>query len=575
MKEIRTTAKQSEAWTMINSQAQAILLHGGARSGKSFIYCAAIADRAQKYPGSRHLIARYRLEHARTSIWRETMLPIIRGKAGWRIQDRLAQHENGSEIWLGGFDDQERIEKILGHEYCIDPDSLVLTSDLRWVFAHSLKVGQELIGFPENLDDHQTLCPSFVKHISTVKARRLKVITDRGSTIISENHRFVVYGDDRRHRNFRSLSWREAKLLKVGDNIRFASKPWNVGLDKDTGWAAGILDGEGRRGFNTKNGGGHFAAVLLVEELGESDVISISTSSKTLIADGFLGHNCDIYCNEVSQISYEAVVMARSRLAQKIDGCTNKLFCDCNPPSPNHWSHKMFFEKIEPRDRKPLVRPGLYAQLQMNPGDNLSNLPDGYISDVLMQLPDAERRRFLHGEWLKPERTVFYNFGDSMIFEPEKEPPLKDFEEFTRGIDFGLNPAAVLIGWMGDSVWLLDDWGAYNITAGAMNAELDRRWAKYQPHSASYCDPSGGERIQEITAGEKADNSVEDGINYLNTKMEHGYFHVSRKCAGWLGEVFDYKRDEKGRVVKMNDHYMDASRYGIYSRAGTGISIYV
>ena len=31
-----------------------------------------------------------------------------------------------------------------------------------------------------------------------------------------------------------------------------------------------------------------------------------------------------------------------------------------------------------------------------------------------------------------------------------------------------------------------------------------------------YCDPAGGERIQEITGGTKANNSVESGIDFIN-----------------------------------------------------------
>ena len=31
--------------------------------------------------------------------------------------DLYAQFENGSEIWFGGLDDKDRVEKILGNEY--------------------------------------------------------------------------------------------------------------------------------------------------------------------------------------------------------------------------------------------------------------------------------------------------------------------------------------------------------------------------------------------------------------------------------------------------------------------------
>jgi phage terminase large subunit len=380
--ELKTTPRQARAYQLLNGKARSILLDGGARSGKSFIIMAVIYERAQKYPGSRHLVARHCLKHAKDTIWHQTILPILTKTKGWKIHpgDLYASFENDSEIWLGGFDDQDRIEKILGSEY---------------------------------------------------------------STI---------------------------------------------------------------------------------------------------------------YANEISQISYEAYVMAFSRLAQNIPGCDNKAYLDCNPPSPHHWAHKLFLERREPRSGEVVERPELYARMQMNPRDNVQNLPPNYIEEVLGQLPDRERRRMLKGEWVTPEGLIFYQFDDSMIVEEADVPPVDKFEDFILGVDFGLNPAAVLVGLMGDHVWLLDDWGSFNITAGSMNRELTKKWAK-TPWSVAYCDPSGGERLQEIDSSTEADNSVEDGFDALNKKMEDGEFHVSRRCAGWLGEVYDYRRDERGRVQKEGDHY--------------------
>jgi PBSX family phage terminase large subunit len=404
VKEIVTTRKQAMAWRLLQGPARAVLLDGGARSGKSFIIVTAILDRAMRYPGSRHLVARYRLNHAKTSIWEETMMPLIRGQPGWRVRegDLYIEYENGARIWLGGFDDKDRIEKLLGHEYVT------------------------------------------------------------------------------------------------------------------------------------------------------------------------------IYANEVSEISYEAFTLAWSRLAQRIEGCQPKAFLDCNPPSPMHWAHRMFFEGLEPRGMKPLANPGAYARLQMNPIDNEKNLAPGYIHDMLDALPNMERRRFRDGEWVKPERCVFHAFQESMVVAPEDLPKADKFEELTVGIDFGLYPAACLVGWQGDHAWLLEDWSAYNITASVLSAEIETLWAKkWGRWAVAYCDPSGGERIQEIAGGDKAENAVEDGLNTVNTLMERGQFHVSQACTGFLGEVYDYHRDDMGRIVKANDHYSDSVRYNVHSHAGKGVLLYV
>jgi len=86
-----------------------------------------------------------------------------------------------------------------------------------------------------------------------------------------------------------------------------------------------------------------------------------------------------------------------------------------------------------------------------------------------------------------------------------------------------------------------------------------------------YCDPAGGERIQEITGGTKANNSVDSGIDYINAKIERGQFFVCDKCTGVLSEIWDYCRDEAGQIVKVNDHYLDALRYAIFSDVQYGV----
>jgi len=102
------------------------LLYGGSRSGKTFITVRAIILRALKYPGSRHLILRLHFSHAKQSIWHDTLpkvlslcFPDLKGKANINMnkQDWFIEFGNGSQIWIGGLDDKERVEKILGTEY--------------------------------------------------------------------------------------------------------------------------------------------------------------------------------------------------------------------------------------------------------------------------------------------------------------------------------------------------------------------------------------------------------------------------------------------------------------------------
>lgn len=66
-----------------------------------------------------------------------------------------------------------------------------------------------------------------------------------------------------------------------------------------------------------------------------------------------------------------------------------------------------------------------------------------------------------------------------------------------------------------------------------------------------------------------ANNSVESGLYEVWTRLSTGRLKVFRTMTNWLAEYRLYRRDEKGRIVKDNDHLMDATRYDVVS----GVSI--
>ena len=58
-----------------------------------------------------------------------------------------------------------------------------------------------------------------------------------------------------------------------------------------------------------------------------------------------------------------------------------------------------------------------------------------------------------------------------------------------------------------------------------------------------------------------ADNGVESGLYSVWNRMSTGRLKVFKSMGNWLQEFRLYRRDEKGHVVKANDHEMDATRY--------------
>lgn len=85
-------------------------------------------------------------------------------------------------------------------------------------------------------------------------------------------------------------------------------------------------------------------------------------------------------------------------------------------------------------------------------------------------------------------------------------------------------------------------------------------------------DPAGtsqsdGERLRDeyIDAGANivglAEKAVEAGIDAVYERLMTGRLKIFSTLGNFWSEYFKYRRDEKGKVVKENDHLMDALRY--------------
>lgn len=63
----------------------------------------------------------------------------------------------------------------------------------------------------------------------------------------------------------------------------------------------------------------------------------------------------------------------------------------------------------------------------------------------------------------------------------------------------------------------------------------------------------------------KSKNSVEGGIYEVYQRLSTGRLKIFNTCLNFIEEYTSYHRDEKGNVVKENDHLMDCLRYFILS----------
>lgn len=118
----KLTPKQKSVRKVLGGPETHCLIYGGSRSGKTFLLVYCVVIRALRAPGSRHLIARKATKHVKTSIFLDTFPKVMRlafpeVSYAENKSDLYVTFPNEAQIWFGGLDDKERVEKILGQEY--------------------------------------------------------------------------------------------------------------------------------------------------------------------------------------------------------------------------------------------------------------------------------------------------------------------------------------------------------------------------------------------------------------------------------------------------------------------------
>lgn len=201
--------------------------------------------------------------------------------------------------------------------------------------------------------------------------------------------------------------------------------------------------------------------------------------------------------------------------------------------------------------------------------------------DDVPHLGESEKRRMLAetAPHLRDARSKgIPSLGAGAIYPvPESEIKVMDFqipEHWPRiyALDVGWNRTAAVWGaWDKDSdtIYLVAE--HYRGQAEpAIHAHAIRSKGEWIPGEI---DPASRGRAQKD--GEQllrtykdlglilgmANNGVESGIYEVWQRLSTGRLKVFASLSSWFSEYRIYRRDEKGRIVKENDHLMDATRY--------------
>lgn len=182
-----------------------------------------------------------------------------------------------------------------------------------------------------------------------------------------------------------------------------------------------------------------------------------------------------IFFNECSQIPYTSVSVALTRLAEQ-NNLKKRAYYDENPPTKRHWSYPLFLKGLDPDTWEPRKDSGKYTHLLMNPQDNIENIDADYI-ELLEQLPEKERKRFLEGEFTDDSNTAIY-----YAFDREKN--VKKIERDKKqyiwvGMDFNINPmTAVVCQSYNDKIYVLDEFFIMSSDTAEMGEEIIKKYGR-------------------------------------------------------------------------------------------------
>jgi hypothetical protein len=245
-------------------------------------------------------------------------------------------------------------------------------------------------------------------------------------------------------------------------------------------------------------------------------------------------------------------------------------------------------------------------------------LPPEAVEHALSQYPEEERRAREEGDFLHLGGVVYQNGFEDDLCDPPSAEHVQGLDNVV-GIDPGIrNAAFVFKCFDDDNVALAYDelllesatvadyavavalkmakWGLKGEVRWHAEQILRERYAKdmipledFEGQIAQLAQPAEGPeptfvidpsaRNRSLTDGETVEdalrrfgircihgyNNVPGGVAQIRLRRQHGYFLVSRECKGLRGEAEEYRQEDREdgefKIVKENDHRMDADRY--------------
>lgn len=174
---------------------------------------------------------------------------------------------------------------------------------------------------------------------------------------------------------------------------------------------------------------------------------------------------------------------------------------------------------------------------------------------------------------------VIYPVAESVYLVDPFELP--EYWPRAFALDVGWNRTATIWGaWnrSNDTIYLYDEYyvgeAPPQVHADAIRARGDWIPGVIDPAARGRQQGDGKRLIEEYAALAldlaPANNAVEAGIFAMYRRLASSRLKVFSTCRNFMSEIRLYRRDDKGKVVKEQDHLMDCARYLVMSGMSRG-----
>jgi len=212
--------------------------------------------------------------------------------------------------------------------------------------------------------------------------------------------------------------------------------------------------------------------------------------------------------------------------------------------------------------------------------DDVNHYTDEQRAEIIAKYPEREREARAMGLPLLGEGPIY-----PVLESDIRESPLVTIPDHWRqiiGLDFGWShpTAAIRLAYdpNNDIIHVVSAYRRSEATP-IMHSAAIRAWGQWQPvawpHDGLQHDKGSGEQLADLYRKQnlrmlseqaqfpdKRGNGVEAGLMEILDRMQTGRFKVDINLSQWWEEFRMYHRKE-GKVVKLNDDLLDATRYAM------------